>query len=95
MENSLAPHYGKVEIRSVCPRFLNEFTFGITLSSDPFITYTGADLDQSSMQQNQIWELGNALGMITGKMPSPQDLNYTPGSSNEPGAALINCISSQ
>lgn len=64
---------------------------GLTPASNPFVTYTAFDQQVSEMQQTQIWELGNALGLITGRqIPEHWNTNRGPGN-NEPGNALLNC----
>jgi len=44
------------------------------------------------MQEAQLWELGNALAMITGKQ-IPDMWNTKLGTSNnEPGHVLLDCV---
>ena len=65
---------------------------GLTDSSNPFITYTAFDRPLVDMQETQIWELGNALAMITGKQ-IPDIWNTKMGTrNNEPGHSLLDCV---
>jgi len=74
----------------------NQFVYGLTPSTNPFHAYVALDLPPTgpdpSMQTVQLWELGNALSVITGKQ-WPQNLNVQPGpNNNEPGQVLTNCV---
>jgi hypothetical protein len=65
---------------------------GLTVTDNPFITYTAFDRPLVNMQEAQLWELGNALAMITGKQ-IPDMWNTKLGTSNnEPGHVLLDCV---
>jgi RHS repeat-associated protein len=84
-----------VEIMGPVPA--NTFVYGVTPSTNPFHAYVALDLPPTgpnvlNMQAVQLWELGNALSVITGKQ-WPQNLNVQPGpNNNEPGNVLTNCV---
>ena len=67
---------------------------GLTDYRNPFVTWVGNDLPLAQAQDTQLWELGNALGAITGqKIPSVWNTNMGPAN-NEPGSKLLQCIKS-
>ena len=65
---------------------------GLTDTANPFITYTAFGRPLVDMQETQIWELGNALAVITGKQ-IPDIWNVKMGTgNNEPGHSLVDCV---
>lgn len=65
---------------------------GFTPNANPYVTYTANDQSAAGMASTQIFELGNALGDITGVASPSLPVNTLPGAGNtEPGTPFRNC----